>query len=337
MIFSLLLFPACIGHLRSQTVYAVVLGNQKYVVGSSTLHSGLFRSTDAGASWTHLGPENLKAYSMDAVDGSRGQVLYIAAGNGVHRSTDGGASWKILTDWRMTEVLDVMVDQSDPHWIYAATATGFWRSSDGGDHWESPPGILHDSYCYRLMKGEKPGSVIVATDGSLVLSTDHGTNFRSSRIAEAPRMLARIGSWDAIAEDDGPTLLPAPVPIDVDNAQAVMERFGAPRRDPAVRSMIDTFRAGHPTMHTYALAAEDSTTLVVGGDRGAWQFDMEAGRWEKISSTLPDTVVHALAWLPTTKTLMAGTFGSGVFRYADGAWKPSGLEGSQIWSLVVKE
>ena len=76
----------------AQTIYAVVLGNQKFVVGSSTLRSGLFASNDLGLTWRHLGPENLKAFSFDAVDNQQGRTMYIAAGNGVHRSVDSGRS-----------------------------------------------------------------------------------------------------------------------------------------------------------------------------------------------------------------------------------------------------
>src|SRR5438093_1498144 len=72
---SLLLLLTSAQILVSQTIYAVVWGNPKYVVGSSTLHSGLFRSSDLGKTWQHLGPENLKAFSMDAVDSSRGRIL----------------------------------------------------------------------------------------------------------------------------------------------------------------------------------------------------------------------------------------------------------------------
>jgi hypothetical protein len=125
--------------LAAQTVYACVWGHPKFVVGSSTLHSGLYRTTDGGGTWTHLGPQNLKTFSMDAVDATKGRVLYIAAGNGVHRSLDSGRTWKIVTDWRVTEVLDVVVDQREPHRIYAGTAYGLWISEDYGDTWSATP------------------------------------------------------------------------------------------------------------------------------------------------------------------------------------------------------
>ena len=168
----------------AQTIYTVVLGNQIYVVGSSTLRSGLFVSYDSAKSWKHIGPENLKAYSMDAVDSSEGRILYIAAGNGVHRSTDYGKSWEVVTDWRMTEVMDVLVDQRSPNYIYTATAFGFWMSRDGGDTWENPEGPLKERYCYEISNGSSSNLISVlcssSTDSLMYYSTDTAKTWKST-------------------------------------------------------------------------------------------------------------------------------------------------------------
>ena len=155
-----LLYLLPITNISAQTLYTVVLGNQNFVVGSSTLRSGLFVSYDTARTWKHVGPENLKAYAMDAVDSSNGRILFIAAGNGVHRSTDYGRNWKIVTDWRMTEVLDIHVDQSRPNIIYAATAFGFWRSTDGGESWENPRSTLQHRYCDNIRQDSNQGIVV---------------------------------------------------------------------------------------------------------------------------------------------------------------------------------
>lgn len=150
---------------RAQTVYAAVWGHPAHVVGSSTLHSGLYRSSDAGRTWTHLGPENLKAFSMDAVDATRGRVLFIAAGNGVHRSLDSGRTWKIVTDWRVTEVLSVAVDQQSPERVYAATAFGLWMSDNGGETWSNPEGPFQRIYVAGLSTSRDSVIAIAHVDG----------------------------------------------------------------------------------------------------------------------------------------------------------------------------
>lgn len=230
---------------RAQSIYAVVWGHPMFVVGSSTLHSGLFRSTDLGRTWSHMGPRNLKAFSMDAVDLTLGRILFIAAGNGVHRSIDSGRTWKIVTDWRVTEVLDVHVDQREPRNILAATAYGLWLSSDGGDTWSNPGGSLQSVF--------------------------------------------------------------------------VREIFGS---DP---------------MYAYT---EDEWSP--DGEYGYWQAPAGTLRWSALGSIRPSAPLrignvssHGDRWTIGNTTLV-GTWGDGVYREEAGSWHQSGLEGSQVWRLVVK-
>jgi hypothetical protein len=263
------------------TIYTVVLGNQKYVVGSSTLHSGLYRSTDYGKNWEHLGPQNLKAYSMDAVDTSKGRILYIAAGNGVHKSTNFGKTWKIMTDWRMTEVMDVKVDQQDPRWVYAATAWGFWRSSDGGETWENPAGVVQQRYINELFVLNQLHAV---SSDTVFGSDDHGTEWNLEELHTITmgnmKIYARAGYGNAIylAGDSG-----------VFSITPVQYR--------------DFLQNGPPP-----------------------NID--------VTSNLPTRIVHSLA--VAQNQLFAGTWGEGVYRREGDKWIPSGLEGSQVWRIVVK-
>jgi hypothetical protein len=245
----LLLFFAIFASLRSllpltaQTVYATVWGNPKYVVGSSTLNSGLYESTDMGRTWRHLGPLNLKAFSMDGVDSSHGRILYIAAGDGVHRTEDFGRTWKIVTDWRMTEVLDVAVDQSSPQRVYAATAFGLWESGDGGDTWTPAP--LGERYVARIDAYEE-GIVAVVEDTSL----SAGTAARWTR--------RRDGRWTVLGRGPWPPI-----------------------------ATIDS--------------------------------------------------VSAMAIADVSGVRLAATWGRGVLRSEGSGWTQSGLDGSQVWDIVVKE
>lgn len=291
-----LLFTGC---AAAQTVYTVVLGNQNFVVGSSTLRSGLFVSRDGARTWRHIGPENLKAYSMDAVDSSNGRILYIAAGNGVHRSTDYGRSWKIVTDWRMTEVLDVKVDQANPNFVYAATAWGFRRSTDGGDTWENPDGPLKDRYCYQLSLQDDAGTVAAAGEEKRQMigyvSSDRGATWKTLA-AEAP-----TGAWEnayAIAA----------VPV---TAETMMVGF-------ADTSGFHFARTPLPRPQSMAGGGTIDTAHISGPVLGAQP-------------------VHALALLDgAPAVLLAGTFGDGLYRWNGGAWEPAGLEGSQVWRIITK-
>jgi hypothetical protein len=121
-------------HLR---IFACAIANDSAgaFMGGSSNGSGLYQSDDTGKSWKHLGWDNIKCYSMDAVQSSNGRILYMATGLGVLRSTDYGERWKQLTDWRIAEVTDVAVNQKTPKEIWIATAHGPWRTLDAGIKW----------------------------------------------------------------------------------------------------------------------------------------------------------------------------------------------------------
>jgi photosystem II stability/assembly factor-like uncharacterized protein len=307
-------FLLTIAPAAAQTIYAVVLGNQKYVVGSSTLHSGLFATGDYGVTWRHLGPENLKAFSFDAVDAQQGATMFIAAGNGIHRSLDTGHSWKIVTDWRMTEVLDVKVDQKDPRWVYAATAFGFWRSSDGGASWAQPQGALLGRYVYRIDELEWPGGIYASADSGIYESIDYGQTWRRAFDLPSPHGFFQIGGASPIvASGRGPLLL-----------------------DRAMSGAVP--HPSTPEAQTYDIVFGRDATIYAAGENGVWSLGTGYGmpRWEDITGALPIRTIHALAYSADRDVLLAGTWGEGVYRRSHTGWVPAGLEGSQVWRLVVK-
>lgn len=297
-----LLFFLSFSTATAQTVYTTVLGNQQYVVGSSTLRSGLFISRDNAKTWRHIGPENLKAYAMDAVDSSNGRVLYLAAGNGVHRSTDYGKGWKIVTDWRMTEVLDVKIDQQHPNVLYAATAWGFWRSTDGGDTWENPHGPLQENYCYQLRIESDSAQTMIAVVGEhLRQRIQYASYDNGSTWTEIPAENSSSYRWEhAYAQ--------CPVPVG-NNAMLVgfadTSGFHLNRRTP-----LPWHKAGQIAV---------DTTGMEGPSPGKFP-------------------IHALALLPDSSiTILAGTFGDGIYKWDGKEWIRAGLEGSQVWRIIVKE
>jgi photosystem II stability/assembly factor-like uncharacterized protein len=132
-----------------------------------TYGDGMYRSTDAGRTWTHLGLDDARHIARIVVDPrDPDRVLVAAMGHasgrnttrGVFRSTDGGKSWqRVLYANDSTGAIDVAMDPSNPRILYAAlwhmqrTPWGFtagngslWKSTDGGDTWRdlsANPGI----------------------------------------------------------------------------------------------------------------------------------------------------------------------------------------------------
>ncbi len=172
---TLLVLLASTVHAQHLRIFACAIANDSTgaFLGGSSNGSGLYQSDDTGKTWKHLGWDNIKCYSMDEVNSSKGRILYEATGLGILRSTDYGAHWKQLTDWRISEAMDVAVNQKNPNEIYVATAHGPWRTEDGGKTWNYLAGV-DPPYCSR---------VIYAPDSSgfagFVLGAESGLYWRS--------------------------------------------------------------------------------------------------------------------------------------------------------------
>lgn len=91
---------------------------------------GIYRSADAGTSWSHMGnlPDDARVQAM-AVDPADNHVLYVAvAGGGVWASRDSGATWEVIGRGLETQHIHALVvDPRRPQQLLVATDDGVWR------------------------------------------------------------------------------------------------------------------------------------------------------------------------------------------------------------------
>lgn len=167
----------------SQSIGAIAVApsdpNIVYVASGEGLHrpdlsvgNGIYKSTDAGKTWKHLGSESADAETTGLRDAQQipalavdprdpNHVLAAVLGHpygpseerGIFRSTDGGESWKkVIYKDANTGGSDVEIDPSNPDVVYASmwevregpwedgnefngTNGGLFKSTDGGDTW----------------------------------------------------------------------------------------------------------------------------------------------------------------------------------------------------------
>lgn len=91
---------------------------------------GVFKSTDAGKTWQHLGLENTSTIARVVIHPTNPDIVYVAAsGNewsynadrGVYKTIDGGKTWnKILYQNEKTGCIDLLIDPSEPNTLYAS-------------------------------------------------------------------------------------------------------------------------------------------------------------------------------------------------------------------------
>ncbi|MCU0646489.1 MAG: hypothetical protein MUF00_00725 [Gemmatimonadaceae bacterium] len=123
--------------------------------------NGMYKSTDAGKTWTHLGLRDTRMIAMVDVDPRNADRLFVAAlghpygpneERGIFRSTNGGRTFeKVLYKDAYTSGNDVRIDPSNPDVVYAALWQqqqsfiegqgfgggngGLFKSVDGGTTW----------------------------------------------------------------------------------------------------------------------------------------------------------------------------------------------------------
>ena len=121
---------------------------------------GVYKSTDAGKTWTHLGLEETRHIGEIRVHPHNPDLVYVAAlghafgpnpERGVYRSKDGGRTWEqVLYRSPKAGAVDLAMDPNNPRLLYASiweTCRNFWslssggpesglfKSTDGGDTW----------------------------------------------------------------------------------------------------------------------------------------------------------------------------------------------------------
>jgi len=140
------------------------------ILRSSHAGAGIYKSVDAGETWSHMGLTETQTIGRIVVHPTDSDVVWVAASGheyrdnpdrGVYKSDDGGRSWrKVLYVDDMTGAIDLVVHPTDPDVLYAATwqrrrakfndprnepaftgsdeyftGSGVWKSDDAGETW----------------------------------------------------------------------------------------------------------------------------------------------------------------------------------------------------------
>ncbi len=123
--------------------------------------AGMFKSMDAGSSWSPIGLESTASIGRILVHPENPDVVWAGVvgsyylpdeNRGVYKSMDGGSTWdRVLAINDSTGVIDLVMRPDDPDVIFAASwqrvrrptgsrlfgrGSGIWRSNDGGTTWE---------------------------------------------------------------------------------------------------------------------------------------------------------------------------------------------------------
>ncbi len=176
---------------------------------SSTYGDGVYKSTDFGRTWTHVGLEATRQISAVRVHPQDANLVYVAAQGdrwqgtgerGIYRSKDGGATWQqVLKGQNPTSgASDLSMDPTNPRILYAAfwdhqrqpwfvrsggAGSGIWKSTDGGDTWTRltnglPTLMGKIGVSVSPANPDRVFAIVEAENGGLYRSDDAGRSWR---------------------------------------------------------------------------------------------------------------------------------------------------------------
>ncbi len=202
--------------------------------GNVSHGDGVYRSTDAGKTWQHLGLQDTRHIAKIRVHPGDPNLVYVAAlghahgpndERGVFRSRDGGQSWdKVLFRSPDAGASDLSMDPRNPRVLYASfwearrgpnylnsggPGSGLFKSADGGDTWTEisrnkglPKGVLGKiGVSLTAAQPDRVYAIIEAEDGAVFRSDDGGETW--DRLSDRHELLQRAWYYQHIIADPG--------------------------------------------------------------------------------------------------------------------------------------
>ena len=150
---------------------------------------GLFKSTDAGETWSELtanpgmpkGPIGKIGVTVSPVNSKRVWAMVEAADGGLYRSDDAGATWKMVNNERKLRqrafyYSRIVADPKDSNGIYGLNVN-FYKSTDGGRTFPKAIKLPHGDNHDLWIDPTDPMRLAEADDGGGTISTDGGTSW----------------------------------------------------------------------------------------------------------------------------------------------------------------
>ncbi len=173
--------------------------------------NGMYKSIDAGATWTHIGLDDTKQIGRVLVDPKNPNIVFVAAlghpyganpDRGVFRTRDGGTTWqKVLFKNDDVGAIDLAFDPRTSQVIYATLwntrrppwsiyppsygpGGGLYKSIDGGTTWSQlttglpTEAVGHIGIATAPTRGDRVYAIVDAKDGGLYRSDDAGASWK---------------------------------------------------------------------------------------------------------------------------------------------------------------
>ena len=302
---------------KSIRALALAPSNPKVLVIGAL--DGVYRSDNAGDSWSRISPENhadIKNIESVAIDPKDPNGVYAGTWHLAWKTNDGGNSWHQINRGMIddSDVFSIIVDPKEPNVVYASACSGIYKSQTGGELFHKVPGIPFSSRRTRVLKQDPnhPNVVYAGTTEGLWRTENSGQTW------------SRITSGSVIVNDI--LLNPAEpnlVMLATDRVGVLMSTNSAKTFEPSNHGF------SHRQVASVIVDAKNSNRLYAGtlNDReagGVFVSNNAGAQWQQMSAGLAGHDVFQVRQ-DDQGNLFAATNG-GLFKYS---------EKSKLWMKVL--
>jgi photosystem II stability/assembly factor-like uncharacterized protein len=256
--------------------------------GNVQAGDGVYKSTDAGKTWTHVGLREARNVGRIRVHPTNCDIAYAAAfghysepnpERGIYRTTDGGQTWtQVLRRDDKTGGVDISIDPQNPDIVYAALweawrnqwamssggpGSGLFRSNDGGATWTEltrRPGMPQAGLIGKIGVSVSPAdptrvyAIVEHDSGGVFRSDDRGDTWE--RVNTERKLRQRAFYYTRLLAD----------PREKDRVYVL--NVGFFRSDDGGKTFPTGIRVPHGDNHDLWIAMDDNQRMVQGNDGG---------------------------------------------------------------------
>tara|TARA_R110000868_G_scaffold240846_2_gene495413 strand:- start:3956 stop:7063 length:3108 start_codon:yes stop_codon:yes gene_type:complete len=263
-------------------------GGEKTVRGNVSSGYGIWKSVDAGKTWTSAGLKNARHIPRIAVDPTDHNIVYAGVlGNiykptqerGIYKSTDGGKTWKkTLFANEHAGIVDLLIDPTNPRILYASTwrvqrtpyslssggeGSALWKSTDKGETWteiSTKKGFPEDTLgiigvTVSPVNNQRVWAIIENKEkGGLYRSEDGGETW--AQMNSERKLRQRAWYYTRVYADAK----------DADVVYVLNVRY---HKSTDGGKSFSTYNAPHGDHHDLWIAPENPNRMIIGDDGGA--------------------------------------------------------------------
>ena len=248
---------------------------------------GVYKSTNAGKTWTNIGLKNTQAIARVRVHPTNPDIVYVAAlghpygpneERGIFRTTDGGKTWKkVLYKSDKAGGVDLIIDRTNPNVLYASIwqvyrkpwkmwggggDSGLFKSTDGGNTWTEltrKPGMPKGTVgkigvTVSPVDPNRVWAIVEAEDGGVYRSDDAGMTWK--HVNDERKLRQRAFYYSRIYAD----------PIDKNGVYCLNVNFYK-STDGGVK-FSKAIKVPHGDNHDLWIDPADSTRMIAANDGG---------------------------------------------------------------------